>query len=1146
MQNRSVRIFLSSTFRDYGEERDLLVRKVFPNLRAKLKERFVELVDVDLRWGITVEQAERGEVLPICLAEIDRARPYFVGMLGDRYGWIPPYDSYAPDLIERQPWLDDHRGGKSVTELEMLHGVLNNPKMAGRALFYFRSSTYSRQKGGDYLPESSTDHERQKQLKARISKHSFPVMRYRDPEAFAKRMEKDLWKLLDKEFPATTIPDAFTREGLKHEAYAAPRRRLYLGGGKYIEALSLVVSKKYPKILIEGASGSGKSALLSNWLQSYRAHHPRHLIFEHYLGASTDSADPAVLVRRLIETIKRVTGSNEEIAGDHSKLYESIPTWLATASGYASKRKTQWVLAIDSLNSTTDLRDLRWLPDFIPPNLTLIVSSLDGEVKDALLTKVSNESNSKKLEKWHILKVKPLSSAERKNLVITYLAKYNKTLAPNLLKQALAHPFSNNPLFLKTLTEELRLFGVHEELQKRLKQYLTSKTIDDLFERVLKRVEEDSGKASVQHAMQAIWASRSGLTEKEILSITNLKPVSWATIRNALDECLLDSNGKISFSHDYMKIAVKDRYLKTKALQKEAHFELATYFQKKSVDARRVEEEPYQWREAKEWDMLKKCLIQRDIFEKLVDECGEDELNRYWLTLSEQAGMNCESSYKNVWKKWRVNTTDENLNITADKLQSFLTYAGFYNDFTIKLANLCVEYNLNKFGEMSVDTANALNNLATILRYSGSYQKAEQVQRRALKINEEVGKDSDIVISLINLANLLYDFGNYEDAKLLYIKGVSLQEKLSNLDQSDCIIPLNNLGCVYLDFEDYDQAELLFRKALKISERELGIFHSSTAGSIHNLGNLLTAKACNEDALHLYQRALKICKELLGPFHPQTALSMHSLGNALWKLDFYKDAEYFLLNSLAIYQRLFGQQHYSTANSLYNLGLFFQETGRCEEAEPLMVESLNIIIKIFKYDHPDAATYSYGLGQLFFDLEKYEKSEILLKDALRIRIDLFGPKSIQLAEIYFSLGQLLNSLGEFEEAEKIFLKEIEIYNIQENKDIQSLKESYRTVGMMFADASQYKKAMLYMETALNLGEELRKQSGEEINFELYVLGKLKFLEGEFIESEKLFLRCLEIEESLDAQEDMKRTKERLTELYQAWQKSEEVDKYKHN
>jgi nephrocystin-3 len=86
--SRPVRVFLSSTFRDFAEERDLLVRKVFPELRRRARERNVEVIDIDLRWGITPEQAERGEVLSICLAEIDRARPYFfgfIGVVGDRH-----------------------------------------------------------------------------------------------------------------------------------------------------------------------------------------------------------------------------------------------------------------------------------------------------------------------------------------------------------------------------------------------------------------------------------------------------------------------------------------------------------------------------------------------------------------------------------------------------------------------------------------------------------------------------------------------------------------------------------------------------------------------------------------------------------------------------------------------------------------------------------------------------------------------------------------------------------------------------------------------------------------------------------------------------------------------------------------------------
>jgi hypothetical protein len=210
--SRTARIFLSSTFRDFGEERDLLVRKVFPGLRSRLKDRFVELVDVDLRWGITAEQAERGEVLPICLAEIDRSRPFFVGLLGERYGWVPEKGKYPPELVEQRPWLKKHQGGKSVTELEILHGVLNNPKMAGRALFYFRSGAYAKQKGGDYLPQSPEDRTRQQDLKARIRESGFPVVSgYKDPEALAKRLEKDLWKILDEMYPADEVPDAFTR-----------------------------------------------------------------------------------------------------------------------------------------------------------------------------------------------------------------------------------------------------------------------------------------------------------------------------------------------------------------------------------------------------------------------------------------------------------------------------------------------------------------------------------------------------------------------------------------------------------------------------------------------------------------------------------------------------------------------------------------------------------------------------------------------------------------------------------------------------------------------------------------------------------------------------------------------------------------------
>jgi len=153
------------------------------------------------------------------------------------------------------------------------------------------------------------------------------------------------------------------------------------------------------------------------------------------------------------------------------------------------------------------LQDLRWFPALLPARVHFVVSCLDGAICESLKAKTSGAH-------WQTREVKPLTKPDRKTPPVTDLARYNKTLAAPLLRQILAHPLASNPLFVRTLAEELRLFGVHEALQSVLAHYLGSHSVDDLFARVLERVEGDCGQAAVKTAMTAIWASRSGLSEK--------------------------------------------------------------------------------------------------------------------------------------------------------------------------------------------------------------------------------------------------------------------------------------------------------------------------------------------------------------------------------------------------------------------------------------------------------------------------------------------------------------------------------------------------------------------------------------------------------------------------------------------------------
>jgi hypothetical protein len=126
--SREIRVFLSSTFKDMEAERNHLVKQVFPKVRVACQERQVGFTEIDLRWGVTEEESKNGATVEICLKEIDRCRdfpPFFIGFLGERYGWIPKHEDltaywtrHADSDYGKQIQQAVQRG-ISVTELEM-------------------------------------------------------------------------------------------------------------------------------------------------------------------------------------------------------------------------------------------------------------------------------------------------------------------------------------------------------------------------------------------------------------------------------------------------------------------------------------------------------------------------------------------------------------------------------------------------------------------------------------------------------------------------------------------------------------------------------------------------------------------------------------------------------------------------------------------------------------------------------------------------------------------------------------------------------------------------------------------------------------------------------------------------------------------
>ena len=251
------------------------------------------------------------------------------------------------------------------------------------------------------------------------------------------------------------------------------------------------------------------------------------------------------------------------------------------------------------------------------------------KIAEFFLTRIHDSFSFDELKKreWLVseqtLVVKPLERAEKKVLINSYLKQYSKGLSAPLVERIAASEQTANPLYLKALLEELRVFGKYEELERRIGYYLEAERIDDLYEKILERYEGDYERERpglVRDAMRLLWAARRGLSEAELLELLGtegaplqhayitgaglkilyelgkegrpLQHAYWSPLYLAAEQSLVFRSGLIGFSHDYFRKAVLEKYLPAGQDQQAAHLDLADYFETRELGARKIDELP--------------------------------------------------------------------------------------------------------------------------------------------------------------------------------------------------------------------------------------------------------------------------------------------------------------------------------------------------------------------------------------------------------------------------------------------------------------------------------------------------------------------------------------------------------------------------
>ncbi|MCX6879370.1 MAG: tetratricopeptide repeat protein [Verrucomicrobia bacterium] len=1083
LTRREIRVFISSTFRDMQKERELLVKNVFPELRRICDERFVSFTEVDLRWGITEEQAAEGKVLPICLEEIHNCRPYFIGLLGERYGWIP--NSVPPEALAAEPWIQEHVGNRtSVTELEILHGVLRNPAMAGHSFFYFRDPAFATSPTlsadeqvemvesdipddiSEFGPEEAalrTQYRRKKlaALKETIRQSKLPLVDpYENPEALAAAVRRQFLELIDQLYPKEEVPEPLDQEAIGHRTYA---RRKLLGCIKrptHLAALNKFVESPSTGqgLVVTGDSGGGKTALLAAFVSLFSPH-PSFLVFEHYFGATDESTSVPRFLHRLLGELKRRADIPDEIPSDPEKMAEVLPHWLAQTAG----KIPQIVLVLDALNQIkgeASHRNLSWLCRFFPDHVRVIASSLSGPALDTLRTR-----------DWatHPL---PLTDAdERGRMIDTFLDLYHKTLSPSLRDLIVNAPGAANPLFLRTVLEELRQFGDFDRLPDKVADLLKATTPVGLFRQVIRRWQTDyhGGRDVVDRSLRDLWAMRQGLGESEWLDLLAdecgpMDRQTWRPLFLAVATHLVQRSGLWAFGHDYLRQAIERELLPAADAKKQAHLAVADYFERHEVQRemtpRKAAEWPFQLHAAEAWDRLEGCLTDIPLFLALYNDKTQWELTGFWHPLRAE-GRDMGACYTAAYGRWTAVPTNASDHSVPAQLGRFLSINGLYPPAELLLRR-ALEVRERVYGAEHPYTLASVNNLALLLSRKGDYTGAQPLCERALEASERVlgaehpdtlanvkskgdyagaqplyqrtleaservlgAEHPDTLASVNNLASLLESKGDYAGAQPLYQRALEARERVLGAEHPETLASVNNLALLLSRKGDYAGAQPLYERALEASERVLGAEHPKTLVSVNNLAYLLEQKGDYAGAQPLHERALTGCERVLGPEHPLTLTSVNNLARLLFGKGDYAGAMALFRRALQAGKRVLGPEHPETLKYLKGLAVTLEFKGNYSGAEPLMREELQTSERILGLEHPETLGSLNNLGRLLMRAGKHDEAEPLYRRALEARERVLGAENPDTLGSVNSLAVLLYNKGDYAGAQRLYERALE-------------------------------------------------------------------------------------------------------------------------
>jgi len=500
--NRQIRIFISSTFRDMKEERDYLNNIVFPQIRQYCEQRFLQFFPIDLRWGITEEDSRNGLVLSTCIEEVDLSRPFFIGILGSRYGWQPTADDLKylrVNIQEEKTWLKKAISeGASITEMEIEYGVLRKMDIP-YASFFIRDEKVEIPQ--DFREERGSEAERHlDNLKKRIrNQKKYPVTEYQSIQQFGENIKQQILSMIEAEFPSTTN-DWETALIQKQEYYFEKRSQFYCNLDDFYKPFEEWIETLEKVFLYTGPSLDFRTTVVATWL--LRASSQRnfdYLYFDFSVGKSF--GNPVDVFFKFIQL------KTQKVDKDKNIII---------------------VLDKDILDYVEADRIVRWIQSTDEHKRFIVISNTQANL--SVFTTFFYSNSERKL-------TCDLSDELIHKYTFNYYKQYGKKLSPGQAEVIVKGKYSCDPDILNITLQTLLNYGDWNSLDVRIEEVVKSSTIDSILfllltetEKMFKSLKMKKELIAYKTALATIALSP-GFNESIILDCMDWMKSEWPVIR---------------------------------------------------------------------------------------------------------------------------------------------------------------------------------------------------------------------------------------------------------------------------------------------------------------------------------------------------------------------------------------------------------------------------------------------------------------------------------------------------------------------------------------------------------------------------------------------------------------------------------------